>query len=334
MAVTLGGCATPKEIQSAQREPKVVNSIRKEAKRKHKDSEITVALISPVCQIGDPEANLRHFETWIRKAVDKGAEFVGFPEYALTGWGPDPALKDLATPIPGPWTRRLEEIAARENIYISMGMIEKAGETNYNVQVLVGPKGYIGHYRKHDPIGSEGKYAAISPGKEFPVFEMGKIKLGFNICADSRNIETIESLALNGVQFVHTPHANKMQYGRTAEQWTRGKLVYYLERTLKSRSHILVNTMAGQVTDRFGKINQFSSGAMIIDPLGQVVARTMQNDNEEKMLIATIDTDLTRYIPRWEARRPPLSEIPRVKSEISFVKRPAVRPKKGKRVEP
>ena len=61
-----------------------------------------------------------------------------------------------------------------------------------------------------------------------------------------------------------------------------------------------MNTMAGEVTDRFGKINQFSSGAIIIDPLGQVVARTMQNDNKEKMLIATIDTDLTKYIPRWE----------------------------------
>jgi hypothetical protein len=42
---------------------------------------------------------------------------------------------------------------------------------------------------------------------------------------------------------------------------------------------------------------------MILDPLGQVVARTTQRDREEKMVLATIDTALERYVPPFELER-------------------------------
>ena len=59
-------------------------------------SKLTVALISPVCRIRQPEANRKHFGMWIEKAAESGAELICFPELALSGYGPDPAIKEVA----------------------------------------------------------------------------------------------------------------------------------------------------------------------------------------------------------------------------------------------
>ena len=63
----------------------------------------------------------------------------------------------------------------------------------------------------------------------------------------------------------------------------------------------MINNIAGTVQDTVGTSYEFSSGAMILDPLGQVVARTTQMD--AKMVIATIDTALERYVPQFERGR-------------------------------
>lgn len=263
-------------------------------------STITVAVLSPICRVGDVEANLAHFETWIARCVDRGAELVAFPELAVCGYAYDPAIRTLAEPVPGPTTGALERLARRYQAYISIGMLERSGDAFYNAQVIVGPEGYLGHYRKHYPTPKEREHLSTLPGEGYPTFEIKGICFGINICADSRHLDTIEALAARGVRLVHNPHANFVSLGKDAEEWTRGKLVYYLKRVFACRAHILINNIAGAVQDTIGTSYEFSSGAMILDPLGQVVARTTQVDCEEKMVVSTIDTALERYIPQFE----------------------------------
>jgi predicted amidohydrolase len=266
-------------------------------------SKITVAVLSPVCKIGDVEANLAHFEEWVAECVAQGAELVAFPELALCGYAYDPALKMVAQAVPGPTTCSLEQIARRYRVYISVGILEKQNGNYYNAQIVVGPQGYLGHYRKHYPTPKEREVLSTLPGKAYPTFEIVGIRFGINICADSRQMDTIEALAARGVRLVHNPHANFLSLGQNAEEWTRGKLVYYLPRVIACRAHILINNVAGSVCDTAGTSYAFSSGAMILDPLGQVVVRTTQTDCGEKMVISTVDTDLASYVPRFELDR-------------------------------
>jgi predicted amidohydrolase len=265
-------------------------------------STITVAVLSPICRVGDVEANLAHFETWIARCADRGAELVVFPELAVCGYAYDPAIRNVAEPVPGPITGALERLARRYQTYISIGMLERQQINLYNAQVVVGPEGYLGRYRKHYPTSEEREHLATRPGQDYPTFEIKGIRFGINICADSRHLDTIAALADQGVRLVHNPHANFVSLGRDAEEWTRGKLVYYLERVLACRTHILINNIAGTVQDTVGTPYEFSSGAMILDPLGQVVARTTQVDCGEKMVTARIDTALERYIPQFERK--------------------------------
>jgi len=47
---------------------------------------------------------------------------------------------------------------------------------------------------------------------------------------------------------------------------------------------------------------QYSSGALVVDPFGQVVTRTMQRDRREKMVLATLKKP-EALIPSGELQR-------------------------------
>ena len=279
--------------------------------------ELSVALISPICQLANVKANLTHFERWVQKASEQGARFVGFPEMAVSGYAHDSRLLPVAETIPGPSVEALERIAAEYSVFLSIGMLERAGDRYWNAQVLVGPEGYLGAYRKHFPTSDEQATLKTTPGVEYPVFIIDGIKFGINICADSREMETIAALADQGVAVIHSPHANVVPHlGVDAETWTRGKLCYYVERVLRSRAHMLLNNIAGSAIAPDGTEHIYSGGCLILDPLGQVVARTTEHDNHEKMMVRTINTDLAEYIPPFEARKPYMQSVDRVRLEI------------------
>ena len=101
---------------------------------------------------------------------------------------------------------------------------------------------------------------------------------------------------------IHHPHGNYLGLGEDAEEWTRGKMVYFVPRATSSRAYILINNSAGDTESPQGTI-QFGSGAMVIDPLGQVVDRTTQKDRKEKTIIVTIKKPLSALIPAFELRR-------------------------------
>jgi|GEM_PF-797812 len=286
--------------QSAEEDPAAPTAERKT---------LTVAVVSSNSTFADPDANIQHFEQLVQEAVSKGARLVCFPELALISY--DCHLKEalqVAEEIPGPSTQKLADIARRHKAYLSVGMAEKDGQQYYIAQALVGPQGYMGKYRKHHPTRPE-RASGISAGKEFPVFDVEGFKLGINICADGRHHDTIEALKRKGVDVIHHPHGNfydpdgeGMGFGKNAEEWTRGKTVYFVPRATFSRAYILINNSAGD-TPRSNGLNRFTSGALVIDPLGQVIARTQQNDRQEKMVIATLKKPLSQIIPPFEIER-------------------------------
>jgi predicted amidohydrolase len=264
------------------------------------------------------EANLSHFKEWVAKAAEAGAELVCLPELAVSGYGQDPALRDVAESIPGESTRVMEAWTARYGVHLSVGMLEKAEGVLYNAQVLLGPEGYLGHYRKRRPTPDEINLLGIRPGWNSTIHTVRGARLGMNICADSRSFEPLLPLVEKGMDVLHNPHSNKFGLGKNADEWERGKIVYYLERIAKARCHMLVNNMAGSVKDTCGKLYEFSGGALILDPLGQVVARSGRTDNEECMVVARIDTDLKKYVPAFEALHGPLKTIERVRTAFAI----------------
>jgi predicted amidohydrolase len=90
------------------------------------------------------------------------------------------------------------------------------------------------------------------------------------------------------VDVIHHPHGNEVGgLGREAEEWTRSKTVYFVPRAVTARAYMLVNNSA-EDTIQPHRLMQYSSGALVIDPLGQIVNRTKQKDRKEKMIFATL----------------------------------------------
>ncbi|MBI3469154.1 MAG: DUF1080 domain-containing protein, partial [Planctomycetes bacterium] len=261
---------------------------------------LTVAIVTSSSVFGDIQANLTHFEQLIAEAAAAGARLVCFPELALVGYSTHPEILKSAEPIPGPATDRLAQIAKRHNVYISAGMAERDGERRHIAQILVGPAGYLGKYRKCFPTGTE-QACGFVPGQEYPTWDIEGFRFGIVICADGRQEQTILAMKAAGVEVIHHPHGNYVgSLGRDAEEWTRSKLVYIAPRALTARAHISVNNSAAEIAEPSGT-RQFSSGALVIDSLGQVVRRTEQHDRAERMIVVTLAHPLS-LIPPGELR--------------------------------
>lgn len=262
---------------------------------------LKVAVVSSKSKFCDVDANIAHFKVLIKKASDQGARLVCFPELALTGYTTDPAVLDVAERVPGPATEKLASIAFANDVHLSVGMAERDQDRFYITQIMVTPDGYIGKYRKHHLAGP-GEQSGFSTGSSFPVLEIDGFRLGINICYDGRFSDTIEAMKGAKVDVIHHPHGNWLGLGRDAEEWTRGKLVYFVPRAVHSRAYILINNSAGDMEQPDGTA-QFGSGALVIDPLGQVVTRTLERDRSEKMVLATITKPLSKLIPEFELKR-------------------------------
>ena len=265
---------------------------------------LKVAVISSKSRFCDVEANLNHFEKLTRRAAGRSARLVCFPELAITSYTLEPEILNAAQKMPGPITDRLHEIAAANDVYISAGLAEKAGRVFHIAQAVVGPAGYLGKFRKYHPTGGE-EAAGFSPGKSFPVFEIDGFRMGINICFDGRHEDTLQAMIKKKVDLIHHPHGNTLGLGRDAEEWTRGKLTYFAPRAIAARSYILIHNSAGDTPSPKGTA-QYGSGALVVDPLGQAVARTTQKTRSEKMVFAELKKPLSLHIPEFEIGRSPI----------------------------
>ncbi len=261
---------------------------------------LVVAVVSPRCVFGDVNANLKHFDGLIEEAAVKGARLVCLPELALVSYSTHKSVLASAEEIPGPTTKKLEAIARRLKVYVSVGMAEKDGDRHHIAQVLVGPDGYMGKYRKNRPTGGE-QNCGFAPGRSFPTWDIDGFRLGILICFDGRSQDTIDAMKDARVDIVHHPHGNTVGgLGREAEEWTRSKTVYFVPRAVFARAYMIVNNSAEDTVQPHRTLH-YSSGALVIDPLGQVVKRTMQKDRAEKMIIVTLHKPAT-LIPPGELR--------------------------------
>lgn len=160
-------------------------------------SRIAVAQFAPS---GAAAANLARIEQLAKAAREEGAEFVVFPERAVTGLNAPDAVR-----LDGPAVARLAAIAARHGLHIAAGFAEDDEGTLYNSAVLVGPQGVIGRYRKTHLDASDHNWA--TPGDEWGVFDTKFGRVGLLIGHDATFPEAGRVLALRGCDLVLCPAA-------------------------------------------------------------------------------------------------------------------------------
>jgi N-carbamoylputrescine amidase len=262
-----------------------------------------VGLVQMACS-PDPDANLEKAAEQVRAAARQGAEIVCLPELFRTQYfcqREDPALFDLAEPIPGPSTERLASAAREEGVVVVASLFERrAAGLYHNTAAIVGSDGALaGIYRKmhipDDPLYYEKFYFA--PGDlGFRAFDTSVGRIGALVCWDQWYPEAARLTALAGAALLFYPTAIGWH---PAEKQQQGPAQYEAWQTIQ-RAHAIANGVYVAAVNRVGMEHgdvrgdrasgpglEFWGGSFLADPFGRLIAQA--SHDREEILIGEID---------------------------------------------
>lgn len=195
---------------------------------------LRVASISFVPEKWNKDANVDRMEQLIASAAKRGAKLVVTPEGALEGYVVNEVIhasdektktelterfQELAEPLDGPYIKRIAALADQLNVHVILGMLLRNDEsTTFNSTILLGPDGRIvGMYHKtHFHQGYDVNPPGYAAGDDYPVFDVGPVRMGMMICFDRQLPEPARMLTLGGASLIVCP-----SYGGTGDWNTR-----------------------------------------------------------------------------------------------------------------
>jgi predicted amidohydrolase len=158
---------------------------------------------------GDKDYNLSVIGNLAAKASAEGSQVIAFHECSVTGYTfarnlSKDAMLDIAEFVPsGPATKRLIQIAEKNNIVILAGLFEKDHEDKlYKTYICVDKNGLIAKFHKLHPFINP----HLTPGNEYCVFDLLGWKCGILICYDNNIIENVRATTLLGADIIFMPH--------------------------------------------------------------------------------------------------------------------------------
>ena len=198
-------------------------------------------------------------------AEAEGAALLCFPEGFLQGYLTDETLArrnalDLASPAFEAVLKRLPKTRPM----IVMGLIEIDAGRLFNTAIVVDRGTLIGRYRKTHLLGGE---QAFDAGSDSPIFEIGGLRFGINICHDTNFPEAARKVRDLGASLIVCP-ANNMHRRKTAEAL---KDLHNATRGERCRETGLWLVSADVTGKRDGRISWGPTA--VLNPAGEVVAQ-------------------------------------------------------------
>jgi predicted amidohydrolase len=265
----------------------------------------------------------------LRDAHAMGARYVVFPELAFTTFFPRYWYEDqdevdrrfYEFTMPSPETQPLFDEAKKLGIGFYLGYAERIVEDGvvhrYNTAILVGPDGRIaGKYRKiHLPGHAEHKPEAAFQHLEKKYFEVGNLGFrvwkfmdmiaGMLICNDRRWPEAFRVLALQGAEIVslgfNTPTEN-LHYPEPPALRVHHHLIMAQSMAFQNATWLVETAKCG-----FEDGNRMFGHSLIVAPTGEIVARSVSEEDEVVCFNADIDlaNDLKKTMFNFAAHRRP-----------------------------
>jgi predicted amidohydrolase len=292
--------------------------------------EINIATAQFQTRNGDKEFNLSRIEALTAEAAAKGANVVSFHELSITSYSylrnlSHVELLNTAEEVPsGESTKELIRIAAKYNVALLAGLVEKEQGKLYNTYLCVTGYGYVAKHRKLHPFISE----HLKPGEKFVVFDLHGWRCGILICYDNNVIENVRATTLLGAEIIFMPHVTgctpspmpgrgwvdrkfwddrkKDPEGLRAEfEGPKGR--GWLLRWLSARAYAtgisaIFSNPIGPDDDQLKNGN-----SMILDPYGEILAECRSMDDEVVVATCTPDKlELAGGHRYKNARRPEL----------------------------
>lgn len=269
---------------------------------------LTVACVQHACT-DDPTANLAESEAGIRAAAAQGARLVLLQELHRTPYFcqvEDPALCDLAEPIPGPSSDFLAALARELGVVIVGSLFERrlAGVYHNTAVVLDADGTLAGRYRKmhipDDPGYLEKFYFTPGDGPFVPI-DTSVGRLGVLVCWDQWYPEAARLMALAGADLLLYPTAIGWDPSDGADEQARQREAWI---TIQ-RAHAIANGLPVLACNRIGLERMaggppagslFWGSSFIAGPQGELLA--LAPADAPAVLCARIDLSRSEQVRR------------------------------------
>ncbi len=152
-----------------------------------------IAIAQIFCQDGDHAGNVQRIEQAMQSAKAQGATLVLFPESVLYGWL-NPEAHEKASPIPGPDSDLLCQMAKTYQIHLCIGIDEKDGDQLFGSAILIDDQGkLLAKHRKINVL-PELMTPPYSPGNTVTSMQTRLGTIGLLVCADSFQEENLVAM--------------------------------------------------------------------------------------------------------------------------------------------
>ncbi len=267
----------------------------------------------------DRVANVARAERLIREAAGRGAQIICLKELFDALYfckSQDADRFDLAEPIPGPTTDRMQAVARELAVVLIVPIFERqaAGVYRNSAAVIDADGTLLGVYRKmhipDDPLFNEKYYftpgdAVAGPASDrvrdaggFKIWTTRYATIGVLICWDQWYPEAARITSLLGAQVLFYPTAIGW-HPAEKEEWGRAQVEAW--RTMQ-RAHAIANGIYVASPNRVGHEDEpgtngitFFGHSFVADPFGRYVAEAAEG---EEILIARCDPALIETVRR------------------------------------
>jgi len=265
----------------------------------------SIGIVQMQCST-DLAANTAKMVTRIREAAAAGAQVICTQELFRSPYFcqvEDPAIFDLAEPVPGPTTDTFGRLAKELNVALAVSLFERrtAGIYHNTAAIIDADGSLLGVYRKmhipDDPLYYEKYY--FTPGdtgfKAWPT-KFGRI--GVLICWDQWYPEAARLTALQDVQVLFYPTAIGWHPREKAEFGAAQVAAWQI----MQQAHAIANGVYVASPNRVGHEGpadgglEFFGSSFIADPFGRVVSQA--GCAHDEILIAEVDPALQEQTRR------------------------------------
>ncbi len=253
--------------------------------------------------------NVEAYLALARMGAEQNVDLLCMPEVMLsTGLPSNPeAIAKQAISIPGPMIEPFQELAREAKMALCFSAWEKNRELVHNCAVLIGKEGeLVGKYRKVHLASPLEIWWGVTPGHEFPVYEVAGARIAMNICMDSSALESARVPARLGAEILCLPI---MGDHRAQRYWHGLDSDFDMERWLAIQR---TRAMDNQIWLVISRNN--GPGTGVFAPDGSVLALA----SDKRLVYADVDLNelprtwtwaTARNVCWWERREPAYSPL-------------------------
>lgn len=171
---------------------------------------VVVSVYQGACREGEFAANLAAARAVVRQALDRGSQFVAFPECFLSGYEDRDAVRQGARSLDDAELQGFIRDSAGHDTVVLVGLARRSGTNLLNTVLVIHRGRLLGLYDKVMLTPGDRDSLGFTAGTAVPVFEAHGVRFAVNICADTSYPYPALAARLQGAVLLFTPHYNEI----------------------------------------------------------------------------------------------------------------------------